>query len=134
MENAQKAIMMGAFALLFVISLSVSVYMYTSVTSTIDLILTSSENNSMAAEYFIQNEVDTTRTVSKAEVVMSIIDLYTSTGYKYNYIRVDDKVFLKGTDYSRSNDLNNIVKDGPDTYLILDENIEDNTIKYGSEG
>lgn len=134
MENAQKAIIMGASALLFVISISVTIYMYTSVTSTINNILTSSENNSQVAEYFIERDEDTTRTVSKAEVVMSIIDLYSSTGYKYDDIYVNGERFRKGNDYSKSNDLNKIVKNGPDTYLILEENFTNNSIRYGSEG
>lgn len=134
MENAQKAIIMGASALLFVISLSVSVYMYGSVTDTIDSILTSSENNAMAAEYFIVREEDTSRTVSKAEVVMAILDLYNSNGYTYDVIEVDGKEFKKGIDYSQGIELNKIVNNGVKNYIILSESYNANSIKYGSEG
>lgn len=133
MENAQKAIIMAASVLLFVISVSVAVYMYSSVTDTIDSILTSSENNSMDAEYFIEREEDTLRTISKGEVVMQIINLYNSNDYTYNKIFVDGKVFEKGTNYSNELTLNNIVKNEVKTYLIIEENFDNNTIKYVSE-
>lgn len=134
MENAQKAIIMGASVLLFVISLSVSVYMYSSVTTTIDNILTSSENNDMAAEYFIAKEEDTTRTVSKAEVVTTILDLYASNGYTYDLVIVNGSEFKKGTDYSKGRALNRIVNNEIENYIILSENYITNSIEYASEG
>ena len=56
MENAQRAVIMGASVLLFVFSLSIAVYLYSILTENVDSILTSSEINTRTAEFFINKQ------------------------------------------------------------------------------
>ena len=134
MENAQKAIIMGASVFMFVVSLSIALYFYSSVSYNVDSILTSSETIGRDAEYFINREEDVTRDITKAELVMSIIDLYRSTGCTYETITVDVYTFKKGEDYSNSNSLKNIATSGINNFIVISENFDSRAITYSSEG
>lgn len=130
MENAQKAVIMGASVFMFVVSLSIAIYLYSSISYNVDSILTTSENFNRTAEYFLKDDINIVRSISKAEVIMSIIDLYNSTGYKYEKIIVNGIVFEKDIDYSSSNELANILGKGTNNYVVVNENFVEKTISY----
>ncbi len=135
MENAQKAIIMGASVFMFVVSLSIALYFYSSVSYNVDSILTSSETIGRDAEYFINREEDVTRDITKAELVMSIIDLYKSPGCTYETISVSGfGTFKRGEDYSNSNSLKNIATSGINNFIVISENFDSRAITYTSEG
>lgn len=75
MENLQKALIMAGSVFMFVIALSVGIFSYTTVTDVIDTIMTTSENNDRASEYFIEDNLDVTRSVTKAEVIDTILSM-----------------------------------------------------------
>ena len=129
MENAQKAVIMGGSVLLFVIAISLAVYLYSILMENVDGVLTYSENNDRTAEYFTTSSVDTKRIATRAEVVMSIINLYTSKDIQYDRIKVGGKTFNKGEDYSRTSDLANIASGGFDFYEI-EEQLSSKTIIF----
>lgn len=88
MENLQKALIMAGSVFMFVIALSVAVFSYTTVTNVIETIMTTSENNDRSSEYFIGNNVDVTRNITKAEVINTILSMdgvdFTANGVVVN--------------------------------------------------
>lgn len=98
MENAQKALIMAGSVLMFLIALSVAVFQYNTVREIIGTILTVSENNDRTAEYFVETDEDTERHATKAEVVMTIISMFNSSGYSASTVTVNGKSFSNSDD------------------------------------
>lgn len=98
MENSYNAIIMAGAVLLFVIAVSVGVYLYGKLIQTNDAILTNSEYNDRTAENYALSQFaqDTERKFTGAEVAMQIINLYEGKDYSFKKIEVR----TQGTSYS----------------------------------
>lgn len=99
MENMQKALIMAGSVFMFIIAISVAILSYNTVQGVIEQIMTASERNARAAEYFIEEVTDTERYATKAEVVMAIYSMQ-GIDYSADEILVAGKSFKKG-DFSK---------------------------------
>lgn len=97
MENMQKALVMAGSVLMFIIALSVGIYSYTSVTETVKSLLSISENNARTAEYFVEDQLDVERTITRAEVVQTILSMK-DKDYTADQVNVNGSIFNK-TDF-----------------------------------
>lgn len=109
MENMQKALIMAGSVIMFIIALSVGIYSYTSVTEVVKSLLTASENNARTAEYFIEDELDLDRTITRAEIIDAILSMK-DNDYTPDQVKVNGKVFDK-TKFSTANGTYEIEKE-----------------------
>lgn len=98
MENMQKALIMAGSVFMFVIAISVAIYSYSTVTDVVESIMTSSEYNDRSSEYFIENSLDVTRTITKAEVINTLLSM-ADVDFTADGIVVGEMVFKK-SDFS----------------------------------
>lgn len=129
MENSFKALIMAASVLLFVIAVSIAMYTYSTLMATTDLILTNSESFAMSSESYTVLEQDTTRKISAAEVVGTIMSLQSKNGYIYNKVIVGTNEFKSGDIYTKNNAIKTILNMGGD-YSILSEDYDNKVITY----
>lgn len=109
MEDIGKAIIMATNVLMFAFAATVSIYLYNTLTNSIDGIMLASNYSNRGDLIIGVEDTDYTRTVKKAEIVMAILDLKDkyektyddsykvevgSNTYQYNYI--NDKIKING--------------------------------------
>lgn len=107
MEDIGKAIIMATNVLMFAFAATVSIYLYNTLTYSIDEIMLASNYSNRGDLIIGVEDTDYTRTVKKAEIVMAILDLkdkYEKTYddsykvkvgsniYQYNYINDEIKI------------------------------------------
>lgn len=145
MENASNAVIMAGSILIFVIALSIAVFLYNSIISTNNQVLTSSEYYDRAAEGIGAN-VDVTRKISGAEVANEILDMVNKRGaMTFAKIKVEgfSHDFTPSTkDSSIQGDLKSI--SAPGNYytaeydfnprVVSGETVTDVTVQYSISG
>lgn len=81
MDNSQKALQMAFAAFLFVIAASTAIFLYTTLMTNAKQIMVISDNNNMSAEYVDYTDESSKRYISKAEIVMTILDIENNKSY-----------------------------------------------------
>ena len=95
MDNLSNAILMGGSVLLFLIGISVSIFLYSKIVDTNSKILTTSEYYDRTAETFSQHsDEDVERIISGAEVCNQILEIARhSDDLTFKSITVDGKMY-----------------------------------------
>lgn len=96
MDNIQKAITMAGHVIMFLIALSIGINLYQTLMNVSDSVLLSSEEFSQRAEQAKYNmDEDFTRTITKAEVIGTLISFAEGNGFVANSIVIDGNTFTK---------------------------------------
>ena len=96
MDDIGKAFIMGTQTLMFVLALTVSIYLYNTLTNSIDSVMLANNYSNRGDAIVDSDTVNTKRTATKAEVVMAILDLkskYEKTGDDEYYVHVNGNYF-----------------------------------------
>jgi len=96
LDNIQKAITMAGHVIMFLIALSIGINLYQTLINVSDSVLLSSEGYSQRAEQAKYNmDEDFTRTITKAEVIGTLISFAEGNGFVANSIVVDGTTYTK---------------------------------------
>ena len=96
MENMNRAIIMAGHVMLFIVAVSIGVFLYSTLINTQDSILTSSEYYSREAEH-LTTDTDYSRVVSRGEAIALILSLLDDNSYVANYVNVGTSTFKNDT-------------------------------------
>ncbi|MBR6253577.1 MAG: hypothetical protein IKR04_07080 [Clostridia bacterium] len=125
MENSSNAVIMAGSILLFLMALSVAVFLYNRIMSVNDSILTTSENNDRTAEgYTALDFTENEKLFTGAEIANQILELTRAPNsattddparkpFDYKYYQI----FVDGVPYTRNQDILNLYSQTLSTQL-----------------
>ena len=96
MENMNRAIIMAGHVMLFIVAVSIGVFLYSTLINTQNSILTSSEYYSREAEHLTSN-TDYARVVSRGEAIALVLSLLDDNSYVANSVKVGTSTFKNDT-------------------------------------
>lgn len=97
MEDIGKALIMSAQILMFVFAATISIYLYSVLTNSINEIMLASDYSNRGDAIFGSSETSNSRDVTKAEIILAILDL------KDKYTKLYDNTYevrVNGTTYT----------------------------------
>ena len=97
MESLEKAFIMAAQILMFIVALSISIYLYSKLIYNVDQFMLASDYSNRGDSIVGNDTTVTMRDATKAEIIMAILDL------KDKYKKTEDssyEVHVNGTVYS----------------------------------
>lgn len=113
MDDIGKALVMAVQVLMFVLAATVSIYLYSTLTDSIDSIMLANNYSNRGDAIVADQDTDTKRTATKAEVIMAILNLkdkYEKTydnaytvqvgGRTYKYNNIEDAISINGATYT----------------------------------
>lgn len=106
MEDVGKALIMAAQILMFVFAATISIYLYSVLTNSINEIMLASDYSNRGDAIFGSSETSDTRDVTKAEIILAILDLkdkYTKLGDLDYKVIVGTDVYTYDPNYDPSN-------------------------------
>lgn len=132
MENATEALKMAGSVLLFVLALSLSIFMLTQARETIDAVLKFSDRDSLTIEgdsrfYYLSDSTNTERYVGKETIIPAIYRAY-KENYKIVFKFNDSSYYLFKKDVTTTI----INEDGTET-TTTEKNKEINTIDLANQ-
>ena len=113
MDDIGKALIMGAQVLMFAFAATIAIYLYSTLTSRADGVMLANNYSNRGDAIVADQDTAATRTATKAEVIMAILDLknkYEKTGDSSYSVEVNGRTYkyIPTTDSINISDAGNV--------------------------